>query len=729
MNQIKKSAISRRAALQGFSAGGLALILGIGRGRAEVANVSIAAKIDFDPNAYLQIAQDGTVTAIVAACEMGQGIYTTLAMAIADELDADWKRVVVEPAPVDESKYGNAFFGGAQLTAASASVIVFENMMRKAGASARSMLIKAAAQKWKVEPVKLTTANSEVSGPDGQKISYGDLVEVASGFTVPKSEKVTLKTSKDFTLLGRSIPRMENPDIVRGKLVYGIDIKLPGMLTASVAHCPVAGGTVKSCDMDAAKNSPGVRGVYQIPSGIAVVGDHYWAARTGRDLLKVEWNDGDRANLSSTQLEKDYLSLSRATGTQAVKTGDPAGTIAASKDAISADYIMPYIAHSPMEPLNCTMHEHDGICDVFVGTQYQSLDRTVTASVLGIPEDHVNINTVHMGGGFGRRGNPKVDVVAETAQIMKAARELKAPIRNLWTREDDVGGGWYRPAIVSHNEASLDKDNMPAAWLQRLVSQSIMAPTEFPTLFIQNGVNSTMIAAAGTDIAYTLPQHLLEVHVPTEGATVQWLRSVGNSATAFTVESFVDELAHKAGVDPIEYRRKLLDPSNPRLVNVLNVASEKSGWGGPKPAGMGRGVAVQDYWGTKIANVIEITATDGSIKVDRVVVVIDCGRVLNPDMVLANMEGCVVFALSAALYGQITLQDGKAQQTNFDTYRMLRMKSCPKIEVHIVQSNEDPGGVGEASVPHVSPALCNAIFDATGKRVRKLPVSINGFIV
>lgn len=720
---------SRRAVLGGAALGAGALVVGFRFSQPAKAMQSRARVPHFQPNAFLRISADGRVTAILGVCEMGQGVYTALAAVLADELEADWHKVSVEAAPVDPA-YGNPLFQGIQATAASTSVQVFYETTREAAAAARMMLIEAAAKTWNVPVDGCRASNSTVRGPSGQELSFGELVDAAAQLTSPAKEAIRLKDPKDFKFIGRSMPRLETPQIVTGQLPYGIDMALSGMLTAVVARAPQAGARVKSYNREKAQSAPGVRAVVEIPSGVAVVADHFWNALRARDLLEVQWDLGSAASLASDTLSEQFRALTQRSGTVATDKGN-VNVQADSQSVISAEYSVPYLAHAPMEPLNCTIDAQADGCDVWVGTQYPSLDRKVVAETLGYKPEAVRIHTLYMGGSFGRRANPTGDVVVEAAQIVKAVRilpaGLSAPIRALWTREEDIQGGFYRPMALNRLQATLAESGLPESWLHRIVAQSPVQGTEFEFM-IDRGIDATNSAGA-SDLPYAIPNLRVEFHSPQRGPTVQWMRSVGNSNSCFAVECFLDELASRSQQDPVEYRRKLLaeDKANARLLNVLNIAAEKGGWGRRLPKGMGQGIAIQDFWGTKIAQIAEVSVEGNHVRVHRVTCVVDCGRVVNPDGVKSLMEGGIIFGLSAALYGEITFTQGRVDQSNFDSYPILRMEACPHIDVHVVSSTEPPVGAGEASVAHIAPAVCNAIFAASARRIRSLPITKSGF--
>lgn len=721
---------TRRRILQGGVASAAALILGFRVSESSALRSRRDSAPDvFQPHAYLRITAEGKVVAIVGPSEMGQGIYTALAMILADELDADWNMVSAEAAPADPA-YGNPFFQGVQATLASTSVAVFYDSTRQAAAAARMMLTAAAAARWGVPEHLCRTSEGVVLGPGDLRLGFGDLVRDAARLAPPPKGAVKLKDPADFRIVGRSKPRLEGQAKVTGQPIYGLDVDRPGMLTAMVARKPLPGAKLKSYRRGAALGVPGVKDVVEVPSGVAVLAEHYWAALQARDKLAVEWDlSGAGDLLSSEGIENRYRSMSLEPGLVAASRGDAVSVIAGAPDAIEAEYVLPYVAHAPMEPLNCTIHETADGCDVWVGTQYQSLDKKVVAQALELPHERVRIHTLYLGGGFGRRGSPDSDVVAETAQIAKAARHLGVPIRNVWAREDDLRGGFYRPMALNRLRAVLGADGYPTAWAHTIVARSPCRGTEFGFLVV-NDIDETNVAGA-KDLPYGIPNLQVELHSPSHGATVQWMRAVGNSNTCFAVESFIDELAHRAGRDPVEYRRRLLadNPANRRLLTVLDSAAQAADWGRTLPPRVGLGVALQDYWGSKAAQIAEVEISGETVRVRRVTCAIDCGRIINPDGVKAQVEGAIQFALCAALYGEITLENGVALQSNFDDYPLLRFDAAPQIEVILVPSTEAPSGVGETAVPHVAPAVFNAVFAASGRRIRRLPLSRSGLRV
>jgi isoquinoline 1-oxidoreductase beta subunit len=669
---------------------------------------------DFVPNAFVRIATDGKVTVIINKAEMGQGVCTSLAMLLAEELDADWSKVGFEFAPVDPV-YAHPGFG-IQMTGGSTSVAGMSEPLRKAGASARAMLIAAAAGTWKVAADECTTANGTVVHAASKKsLSYGELASSATAVEVPK--EVRLKDPKDFRLIGKSTPRLDTPDKVAGRATFAIDVRLPGMLTALVAHPPVFGARVKSVKADAARAVAGVKNVVQISSGVAVIATGFWPAKRGRELLEIEWDLGENAKLSSEGLRREYRQLAATPGLVARKEGDAEAALRSSTRRLEAEYELPYLAHATMEPLNCVVDLKSDRCEIWAGSQFQTVDHAAAAHAAGLDPAHVQLHTTFLGGGFGRRANPVSDYIVEAVEIAKVAG---APLKLVWTRADDMQAGYYRPMWHSRVTGALDAQGAIAAWTHTIVGQSIVAGTPFEAFMVKDGIDGTSVEGAA-DLPYAIPNVQVELHTTKVGVPTLWWRSVGHSHTAFVVESFLDELAHAAGADPFELRRRLL-AGHPRHLGVLERAAQEAGWGTPLPAGRARGVAVHESFNSYVAHVAEVSVEHGLPRVHRFTTAVDCGRVVNPDTVKAQLEGAVGFGLTSALYSAITLKDGRVEQSNFHDYRMLRIHEMPAVDVHIVESTEASTGVGEPGVPPVAPALCNALFALTKKRIRRLPI-------
>lgn len=717
---------------RGFLKGGAGLALAIVAPTVALAEVggpghAGSAMVDgeFSPNAFLRIGTDGTVTVVSKHLEMGQGVYTGLATLVAEELDADWLRVTVEGAPADAKRYSNLFWK-AQGTGGSTAIANSYEQMRRAGATARAMLVAAAAKEWKVPASQITVKNGVVShAASGRKAGFGELAEAAAQLPVPANVK--LKNPKDFTLIGRSAPRVDSVAKTTGRATFTQDVKLPGMLVAVVAHPPRFGGRVKSVDDKAARAIKGVSDVVVIPNGVAVLAADYWTAKKGRDALKVEWDDAQAYRGSSDAIVADYRERAKAPGLNARNDGNAEAALAKAGKVIEAEYVFPYLAHASMEPLNCVMKLENGECEVWNGEQLHTVDQFSLAKTLGIEADRVKLNMVYAGGSFGRRANPQSDYLLETAQIVKAING-RAPVKLVWSREDDMRGGFYRPIYLHRVRAALDAKGMPVAWQQRIVGQSIIAGSPFEPMLVKDGVDITSVEGAST-LPYAIPNLNVDLHTTNADVKVpvQWWRSVGSTHTAYATELFIDELAQAAGKDPVAYRMALLK-KHPRHAGVLKMAADKAGWNKPlAPAAdgatRGRGVAVHESFNSFVAEVVEVTVQkDGSFKVDRVVCAVDCGVVVNPDVVKAQMEGGIGYALAAALTGSITLKDGVVEQSNFNDYPVLRINEMPKVEVHIVKSAAAPTGVGEPGVPPLAPALASALRAATGKVIHTLPI-------
>ncbi|HMK57251.1 MAG TPA: xanthine dehydrogenase family protein molybdopterin-binding subunit [Dissulfurispiraceae bacterium] len=674
----------------------------------------------FAPNAFIRIGTDDSVTIIVNKSEMGQGVYTSLPMLVAEELEADWSRIRVEPAPVDHA-YDHTQWGPIQGTGGSSSVRSEWDRLSKAGAAARMMLIDAAAATWKVNADRCIAQKGAVIGPEGQRLSFGQLAEKAAALQPPK--EVVLKKASRPDFLGKPVRRLDTPDKVNGKAVFGIDSKAPEILAAVVARPPVFGGKMKTFDADKAKKMRGVKAVLPVATGVAVIADDFWSADQGREALKIVWDEGTLASLETQKQLSDYAEMAKKPGNAAMKKGDAEASLKNAAKTINAEYAVPYLAHATMETLNCLIDLRADSCELWVPTQFQTLDRNAAAKIVGLKPEQVKLNTTYLGGGFGRKANPHNDFVSEAAYVAKAARDagIQRPIKVIWTREDDTRGGYYRPLWYDNVSAGLDKEGRLVAWHHTIVGQSIIAGTPFEKALAKNGIDETSVEGAA-DTPYAIPNILVELHSPKLGVPVQWWRSVGHSHTAFVVESFIDEVANAARRDPYDLRADLLK-EHPRNLGVLKLAADKAGWGKPLPAGRRLGIAVHESFGSYVAQVAEVSVdSKGRVKVHKVVCAVDCGKIVNPDTIIAQMESGIVFGLTAALYGEITLKQGRVEQSNFHDYPMLRINEMPVVEVYIVDSKDAPGGIGEPGVPPIAPAVCNAIFAATGKRIRSLPI-------
>jgi isoquinoline 1-oxidoreductase subunit beta len=653
-------------------------------------------------NAYVHVGTDDTITLYIHKAEMGQGTVTSLSMLLAEELECDWSKIRTEFPGVDPMAFGpmQGVFG-------SMSIRTSWEPLRKAGATAAEMLVQAAAQKWNVPKSQCRAENNAVVNLNTkERLSFGSLAEAASKLPVPQYG-VALKDPTQFQLVGKSQKRMDTPAKVSGKTTFGIDVKVPGMLYATLLRSPVFGGKVKSFDAMKAKAVPGVKNVVQISNGVAVLAENTWSAMEGRKALVVEWDDGALATTSSATIRKTFADLAEKPGAVARKEGDVAAALTNAPRKIEAVYEVPYLSHAPMEPLNAVAHVRQDGADVWSGMQIQSVARETAARIAELPPEKVQIHTVYLGGGFGRRGG--ADFVGEAVEISKVAG---VPVKLQWTRDDDLQHDTYRPASYTKFTSALDEKGLPTVWNVRVVCPSFAG--------LRNGVDRTGVEGIA-EIRYAIPNVLVEYHPPAVGIPVSYWRSVGYSHNTFFTESFLDELAVAAKQDPVEFRRKLLAKA-PRMLGVLELAAEKAGWGKPLPAGRYRGIAVVDNLGSFNAQVAEISIDKGKVRVHRVVCAVDCGYVVNPNIVVQQIESGIVYGLSAALRGEITIDRGRVQQTNFNNYEPLRMDEMPVIETYIVPSTNPPGGIGEASTPAIAPAVTNAIFSATGKRVRRLPI-------
>lgn len=713
---------TRRAFLKGAgSATAIALTIGFEwAGPARRAMATPAAAAAFAPNAFVRIGGDNSVTVIAKHLEMGQGSYTGIATVLSEELDADWSLVRVESAPADAKRYANLSFGTMQGTGGSSAMANSWMQLRQAGARARAVLLAAAAAQWHVPVEQLSVRDSVIHHPDGKtQASFGSLVARAASLPVP--EQVALKDAKDFKLIGRrESPRVDVAAKCDGSAQFTLDFTLPGMLVALIRRSPRFGGKVRSFDASAAQAVPGVVKVVEVPSGVAVVARGFWAAKQGRDALKVEWDDSAAETRSSDAIMAEYRELAEKPAMSARKEGDAAKAMAGAARRISASYEFPYLAHAPMEPLDAVVKLTPRSCEIWAGDQFQTVDQANAARTAGLDPQQVSIHTLYAGGSFGRRANPGSDYIVEAVSVAKAYGADGTPIKLQWTREDDIHGGLYRPMYLHKLEAGLNAGNELVAWRNVIVGQSILGGTPFSAM-IKNGIDSTSVEGSAT-IAYEIPNIDVELATTRTGVPVLWWRVVGSSHTTYAVEAFIDEVANAAGQDPYEFRRKLLAKA-PRMKGVLELAADKAGWNsGPLPKGRGRGIAVTEAFKSFVAQVAEVTVDEsGRVRVDRVVCAVDCGMAINPDVIAAQMEGGIGFGLGAVLYGAITLKDGRVEQDNFNNYRVLRLNEMPKVEVHIMPSTEAPTGVGEPGVAPLGPAVANAIFAATGKRIHILP--------
>ena len=708
-----ENGLSRRRFLRvGTAAGGgliLSLNLPFANGVAEATEAE-----GFAPNAFIRIERDGRIVLTMPYVEMGQGTYTSIPMLIAEELEVDLKQVRLEHAPPNPKLYGNPIFGGIQSTGGSTSVRAAWQPLREAGAIARTMLVSAAAKRWNVEPTSCRAQSGEVLHvPSGRRIKYGEIAGSAAGLPIP--QHVPLKQPAEFKLIGTPARRLDTPAKVNGTAVFGIDVRLPGMKIATLAQSPVFGGRVKTIDDTAAKAVKGVRQIIRLDDAVAVVADHFGAAKKGMAALVIEWDDGPHAKLNTDDIAVELERATHQSGPVAQNIGDVTKAMMSAVTKVEATYQVPFLAHAAMEPMNCTVHVRKDGCEVWIGSQVIARAQAAAAKVTGLPQDKVVVHNHLIGGGFGRR--LEIDGVIRAVQI---AQQVDGPVKVVWTREEDIQHDMYRPYFFDRLSAALDGRGMPTAWSHRFAGSSILARW-LPPAF-KNGLDGDTTDGA-IDLVYALPNmHVEYLRVEPPGIPTAFWRSVGPSHNVFVTESFMDELAAAAGQDAVAYRRALLDKS-PRAKAVLELAAEKAGWGQPLQKRAGRGVSVQFAFGTYMAQVAEVeVSNDGSVRVRRVVCALDCGIAVNPDTVRAQIEGAIVFGITAALHGEISLKNGRVEQTNFDTYQMLRIDEAPIVEVHIIQSSESPGGMGEPGTSAIVPAVTNAIFAATGKRLRKLPV-------
>ena len=687
--------MNRRSFLRTTAAAAGGLFVGF-----QIPRVEAAATTPIKLNAFVHVGSDDNVTLFIHKAEMGQGTVTSLSMLLAEELECDWKKIRTEFPGVDRE------FGPNQGVVGSQSIRSSWESLRRAGATAREMLIGAAAQQWGVDRAQCRAENnSVVNTSTNARLSFGSLAEAAAKQTAPAN--IALKDPANFRLIGKSTKRLDTPSKVNGQASFGIDVRLPNMQYAVIARCPVFGGKVASFDATKAKAVPGVKSVVQVPSGIAVVADNTWSAVEGRRALTVQWNEGPIGSVNTPAITKSFADSMQQPGAVGRKEGDAATALSGAAKKVEAVYEVPYLAHAPMEPLNCVADVQADRCEVWASTQGQSSARAEAARITGLKLESVQVYTKYMGGGFGRRA--RADYIGEAVEVSKATG---VPVKLTWTREDDMQQDWYRPASYSHFTAGLDAEGWPVAWATRIACA--------PFGGIRDGLSRTGVEGV-SDIPYAIPNILVDYHAVDPGIPVSYWRSVGYSQNTFFAESFLDELAAAGGKDPVELRRRLL-ANSPRLLAALNLAADKAGWGKPLPAGRGRGVALSNNIGSNTVQIAEVSVDRGKVKVHRVVCAVDCGHVVNPWGVEQQIQSGIVFGLSAALKGGITINRGRVEQGNFDRYDVLRIDEMPKVEVHIVPSQAAPGGIGEASTPGIAPAVCNAIFAVTGKRIRKLPL-------
>jgi isoquinoline 1-oxidoreductase subunit beta len=703
---------SRRTVLQTGFAGGFVLAFNLPTyavNEPEQPPDGTAGK--FAPDAFIRIDHAGKTTLVMPQVEMGQGVYTAVAMILAEELDADFGQVTLEHAPPSDKLYGNPIFG-IQATGNSNSIRAFWKPLRVAGAAARAMLVQAAATQWQVDPASCSAANSIVSHPaSGRTMSYGDLVDAASALPVPQNPP--LKDPKDFTLIGKPLKRLDTPNKTDGKVIYGIDAMLPGMKFATLAQSPVFGGKIAHVDDSAATKIPGVQKVVVLDDLVAVVGDHFWAAKTGLDALVITWDEGANAKINSSNIWDDLRAASKKDGAVAKSVGDVAKGLSQG-DRYEGEYELPFLAHTTMEPMNCTVHLMPGTCEIWIGTQVMTRVQEYAAKAANLPLDKVTVHNHYLGGGFGRR--LEADMVTSAVRI---AKQVDTPIKVVWTREEDVQHDIYRPAYRDVISASLSGGKI-VAWKYRVAGSSVMARW-FPAGFA-NGVDIDAVDSA-IDQPYDIPNLQVEyVRAEPPAVPTGFWRGVGPNNNVFAIECFIDELARKAGMDPAAFRRGMLG-NNPRLKAAVDLVAEKSGWGQPLPARTGRGVSVMPSFASFIATVVEAEVDEaGEVYLRRVTSAVDTGIAVNPDTIVAQLQGGLIFGLTAALYGEVTIEKGRVLQSNFNDYRMLRIDQVPNIDVHVIKSGEDPGGIGETGATAGPPALRNAIYAATGIALRRLPI-------
>jgi len=705
--------LSRRIFLKVGTVSGGGLLLGFAL-PAFLDDPMAAASSSFAPNAFVRIGRDGSVTLIMPYVEMGQGTYTSISMLVAEELEVTLRQVRWEHAPPNEKLYGNPLLAGVQATGNSNAIRAAWQPLRQAGATARVMLIGAAAKRWKVDPSSCYAERGEVvHKSSARRIKYGALADDAAEMPVP--ETVALKRPEEFKLIGTPAKRLDAASKVNGTALYGIDARPPGLKIATLAQSPAFGGRLTSVDEAAAKAVKGVLQIVQLDDAVAVVAEHMGAAKKGLAALTLRWDNGPNATLRTEDIARELENGTLNPGAIAKNLGDVAQALTKAVTRVDAVYQVPFLAHAAMEPMNCTVDVRKERCELWVGTQVIARAQATAAKTTGMPLEKVVVHNHLLGGGFGRR--LEIDGVTRAVQI---AMHVDGPVKVIWTREEDIQHDMYRPYFFDRISAGLDEAGMPVAWNHRFAGSSILARW-LPPAF-NNGLDGDTTDGA-INLPYSVPNMRVEyLRVEPAGIPTAFWRSVGPSHNVFVVESFMDELAVTAKKDPVEYRRALLDKA-PRAKAVLELAAEKAGWGRSLPKGSGRGVSLQFVFGTYMAQVAEVEVSkDGGVRVRRVVCAVDCGSVVNPDTVEAQIQGAVIFGISAALFGRITLKDGRVEQTNFHTYQVLRMNEAPVIEVHIVKSTEPPGGMGEAGTSAIAPAVTNALFAATGKRLRKLPV-------
>jgi isoquinoline 1-oxidoreductase subunit beta len=707
--------LSRREMLRtsAVSAAGLVIAFHVPRAaRAQPAPPKTLPK----PNAFLRIGSDDSVTILLAHSEMGQGIWTGLAMVVAEELECDWSKVRCEHAPAAPTYAHPAF--GIQMTGGSSTTWSEFERYRQVGAMAKDMLVRAAAARWKVAPAACRVANGVVSHGK-QQLSFGKLAETAMALAPPRTVK--LKDPKDWKLIGTEVRRLDTPEKITGKAQFGIDVQFPGLRVALVARPPAFGAKLARFDGAAALKVPGVERVVRTANGVAVVAKHYWAAKLGRDALQIDWTPPEGGGLDTVKQMAEFRATARKPGAIVVERGKIDAALAGAKTRLEAEYEVPYLAHAPMEPLNATVKIDGDRCEIWTGTQFQGGDQMAAAQILGITPDKVTIHTTFLGGGFGRRANPVADFVSEAVIVAKAAG---VPVKVVWTREDDMHGGFYRPSYLHRIRTGLDDSGRPVAWDHVVVGQSILAGTPLEPMLVKHGIDETSVEGlAGSPYLADAGALRVSLHSPRTPVTVLWWRSVGNTHTAFAMEGMIDEAAHAAGQDPLAYRLALLK-DKPRHAAALKLAADKAGWGTPPPAGRARGLAVHESFLSVVAQVVEVSIENGQIRVHSVSCAVDCGTPVNPLGIEAQIQGSIAYGLSAVLHGKLTLVGGRVQESNFHDYPVLRMFEMPRVSVHIIPSKERMGGIGEPATAPIAPAVANAVYALTKQRLRSLPLRL-----
>jgi isoquinoline 1-oxidoreductase beta subunit len=723
MNETNQNSLSRRSFILGTAAVGAGLTVGVyltnRKGDTTVVSpeqLPGSVPVEWDPQAFVHIGKDNFVTVYCKHTEMGQGIYTGMATVVAEELDASWEQMIVEGAPANATLYSNLLYGE-QFTGGSSSLQNSYGQLQQVGAAARQMLVAAAASAWNVPEIEVTVSQGQIRHDISDRSSnFGDLAELAMQQPVP--ETVVLKRPEQYRLIGANVRRIDVPGKTNGTVIYTQDFKLPNMLTAVVAHAPRFGATMTSFDAHEAKAIEGVVDVVAIPTGVAVIANDFWTATKARELLSIEWDERDAFTLSSEDLVSSYRSIVETEGTIARDAGSITDSFAKAQQVIEADFEFPFLAHSPLEPLNCIVHLSEDECEIWNAAQQQTRDQRDASAILGLAPEQIKVNMLYAGGAFGRRSNK--DYTVEAVHVAKAA-DRDVPIKLVWTREDDMRAGQYRPLNYHRLRAGIDSNGDLVAWHHRLVGQSILAQEE--PAWIVDGVDSTSVHGAN-DWLYDVPNIRVETHSPEYPVPVLWYRGTGATHTVYAVETFMDEIAALTARDPVEFRRSMLK-EKPRMTNVLKLAAEKAGWGSAPGPRRGQGVAMCEQRGTYLAMVADVSVQgDDEFSVDRVVTAIDCGLAVNPDVIRAQMEGGIGFGLSSTLGDEITFKNGYVEQSNFDKYRLLRINQMPDVDVHIVPSREPLTGIGELAPMVIGAAVANALYATTGQRHRKLPIRL-----